>query len=474
MTGRTRFLLASYLAACAFLLTACPVPPQPPKPSPTPGPTKSYALRVAGNRFVDSTGKDVLLGGAIVCCADYPASGWPLIAPTAMQAIKDGNLNFTHVRTGPFTPSGEAPQFAAYVDVHGRADLTQFNEQFFQLLQDTVNVGAVNMGLYVEVDLVDRWVRGHGQSDIPYVDPWQASQNVQREQHGGLAIFASAPDPIHEAFIRKVVRTTCKTAALYNDGNEGFKGSSVAWTRAAAAIVRDELAKAGCPAIPYGTTSMDPTIEAMSEVAYASRHSQLAQPAGPKPIQVTEYPEMSGPVILTQARNAKAAGTYYHMWRGNIEDWQPVLNALGQIRTGTEPTPTFNCPKVLRESDPGWTCSQDKSLAMYFKDVDRAVGQNCGAYCGGNDPFPSQSEAFQYIAAVTKSLAAAGYCVGYDEMLGGASPQPWGEVAIFKGANWSENYQLVSTALKTRTSPGAISSTCAPALAQYVVAGPPK
>jgi hypothetical protein len=59
--------------------------------------------------------------------------------------------------------------------------------------------------IYVEFDLVDRWIRQHGETDLPQVDPWSARNNIQGIEAGGVAIFHSASAPIHERWVRKAV-----------------------------------------------------------------------------------------------------------------------------------------------------------------------------------------------------------------------------------------------------------------------------
>src|SRR5262245_10703631 len=66
------------------------------------------ALHVEGNRFVNARGEVVTLLGAIVCCEDAEANGWPLVTVAALDLFAAHGLNYTHCRTGPFTLAGES------------------------------------------------------------------------------------------------------------------------------------------------------------------------------------------------------------------------------------------------------------------------------------------------------------------------------------------------------------------------------
>ncbi len=50
---------------------------------PDPGPAP--ALHVEGNRFVNALGAQVRLIGAIVCCNEAKANGWPLVTLAALD-----------------------------------------------------------------------------------------------------------------------------------------------------------------------------------------------------------------------------------------------------------------------------------------------------------------------------------------------------------------------------------------------------
>jgi hypothetical protein len=137
-----------------------------------PDPSPAPALHVEGNQFVNALGARVRLVGAIVCCNDAKANGWPLVELAVLEQFAAQALNYTHCRLGPFTVAGEDDaSYVGYVSVaDGRVDLERFHEPFWQRCRSIAD-RARALGIYVEFDLVDRWVRQHGQSDLPEIDP---------------------------------------------------------------------------------------------------------------------------------------------------------------------------------------------------------------------------------------------------------------------------------------------------------------
>src|SRR5574341_796699 len=229
---------------------------------PDPGPAP--ALHVEGNRFVNALGAEVRLLGAIVCCNDAKANGWPLVTLDVLERFAAQSLTYTHCRLGPFTVAGEDdPIYVGYVTTaDGRVDLDSFHEPFWERCR-AIASRARELGIYVEFDLVDRWVRQHGADDLPAVDPWQARNNIQGLDQGSLAIFQSAPQPLHQRWLRKA---TAELGAfenvLFQVGNEGFKSFSAAWELGVHALVKDELARRGYGDRLVATNTGDASLEA--------------------------------------------------------------------------------------------------------------------------------------------------------------------------------------------------------------------
>jgi len=297
---------------------------------PSPPAQGERALHVEGNQFVNSRGMRVELQGAIVCCEEAKENGWPLVNLDVLELFARRRQNYTHCRLGPFTEAGEDDAiYVGYVSADdGRVDLELFNARFWEQCR-AIAGRALALGIYVEFDLVDRWVRQHGESDLPQHDPWSARNNVQGVEAGGLAIFARAPRPIHAAWVRKAVAELGGfDSVLFQVGNEGFKGFSVAWEVGVYDIVKDELARRGFPDRLVATNTGDPGLE--RRLDYITRHSRQAQPAGSKPILVNEYSPLSPDEVLAEVREAHRLGTMFMYWRGGHSraEWEATLVEL--------------------------------------------------------------------------------------------------------------------------------------------------
>jgi hypothetical protein len=303
-----------------------------PEPPPLP-PSAGMALHVEGNRFVNEGGVEVRLLGAIACCENAKENGWPLVSLGALELFASRGLNYTHCRLGPFTVAGEQDASdVGYVTVaDGRVDLDQFFPGFWERARSIAR-RALELGIYVEFDLIDRWVRQHGESDLPDVDPWSARNNIQGLEAGGLAIFEAAPRPIHELWIRKAIAELAEFEnALFQVGNEGFKRFSQAWELGVYGIVKDELTRRGLPDRLVATNTHDAGLEARLD--YVTRHEEEAQRAGAKPILVNEYATLPSDEVIRQVRRAREFGTAFMYWRGDHgqAEWERTLTELQAV-----------------------------------------------------------------------------------------------------------------------------------------------
>jgi hypothetical protein len=298
--------------------------------NPPPPPPGSRALRVQGNRFVDPRGEQVRLLGAIVCCEDAKRNGWPLVSLEVLELFANHRLNYTHCRLGPFTAAGEdTADYVGYLTLpDGRVDLEQWFPPFWERARSIAD-RALQLGIYVEFDLVDRWVRQHGATDLPQADPWSAHNNIQGVEVGGLAIFESAPLPVHEQWVRKAVAELGGFEnVLFQVGNEGFKRFSAAWEVGVYDLVKDELRRRGFSDRLVATNTHDAELE--SRLDYITRHAREAQRAGEKPILVNEYRPLPSAEVLRQVRRARRFGTMFMYWRGDHgqAEWEATLAEL--------------------------------------------------------------------------------------------------------------------------------------------------
>ena len=218
--------------------------------------------------------------------------------------------NRSTTRTAGWDPSRRPDGSAIYVGyvtvAGGRVDLDRFHEPFWGRCRD-IAARARALGIYVEFDLVDRWVRQHGADDLPEIDPWRARNNVQGLDLGGLGIFQVAPRPVHERWIRKAVfELGAFENVLFQVGNEGFKSWSAAWELGVYSIVKDELGRHGYADRLVATNTHEASLE--SRVDYATRHSQRAQDPGPYPILVNEYATIAPAEVERQVTRAEQLG----------------------------------------------------------------------------------------------------------------------------------------------------------------------
>ena len=308
---------------------------------PDSGVPSGMALHVEGNQFVDARGERVWLLGAIVCCEESKQNGWPLVNLDVLDQFAARGLNYTHCRLGPFTVAGEGdPSYVGYRTIpDGRVDLDSFNASFWDRCR-AIAASARERRVYVEFDLIDRWVRQHGETDLPHVDPWRARNNVQGVEAGGLRIFERAPTPLHERWVRKAVTELGGfDSILFQVGNEGFKSFSAPWELGVRNIVKDELSRRGFPDRLVGTNTHDAGLE--GQLDYVARHRQEAQSAGPKPILVNEYQTLPSNEVLRQVERAEQFGTMFMYWRGDHPRpvWERTLDELE--RTVATRAPSF-------------------------------------------------------------------------------------------------------------------------------------
>jgi hypothetical protein len=353
-------------------------------------------LHIQGNRFFNAKGVDVKLLGSIVGCHLEGVRGWPGICDQSLQAIHDTGLNYTHIRTGPFTRQGESPDFEFYVN----GDLGQINQAYLDLLTQTVAL-ASKFGIYVEIDVFDRWVVQHG------VSPWP----------GGLEQFQTLPTPIHEAYLAAVVNATCKFNPLYSAGNESFKSDSVVFTQTVLNRIH-EL----CPGSLVGSNSFEG-----SQIAdYIIMHTDFAPPAQAKPILVNEYggAGLSIAEVTHQTQVSIKDGTYFMYWKGDhtASQWLAELKVLADLRDGKPlpPPPPAVCPRPDFEAT-GWeiACRRKGDLgkpacpAIYQTEFSAQL-----TLAEGHVPTPpkdaGEAQIVEFLDGIAADFQAQGLCAYHD------------------------------------------------------------
>jgi hypothetical protein len=273
------------VTAAALLLAAAPI---------------TQPLAVEGTRF------SAELRGAVVCCEDAKQNGWPLVTRKALRQMARAGVNWTHIRLGPYPPSAEGEEYAAYA-----AD-GSWNGAFWNRVRALL-AEAARLGVYVEVDVLDAWAFEHGR--ITFSED--------------CSVMAASPRHHHLKWIRKVAAETGGFPnVIYQVGNETFDcDTTPAWELG----VRDALRAAlgGAPRL-IGTNSHDPELEARFD--YAARHVDEAQAPEDRPVIVNE----TGPLTVAQFREqllaARRMGTTFVLWRGtmNGRQWGRALRALSE------------------------------------------------------------------------------------------------------------------------------------------------
>lgn len=364
------------LAACLILVfwtVGCGGirPPNPPGPLPTPTPVPNSGVVNAGMllhrdgvTIKQSNGLAFDFRGAKTCCAGDPKEdpteidqGWPIGTKKGNAWLKAaGNINFVSKRVAPFrTVPGSEDGLAAigggYLEVGGKADLSQWNDVFWKYNDDLVLDDATR-DQWSQVGLLDPWglKRGCHADDIPAYHAWNPVNNVQ-----GAAHCSPVFDAVQEAWVRKVVATLGRHGNVtWEVGNESglLEGWNVAWEEAIISAVRDEETKHGYPHHLIATNS-ERVVPSADWDEFHTNGSAVA--LGPKITGVNEYnpePPISGATLAATYCSARAAGVYYWAWRHgmSLAEWS---KALGLIKAGCSGA-IAGCPQPDFEA-PGWT-----------------------------------------------------------------------------------------------------------------------
>ena len=287
-------------------------------------------LRISAGKwtgFEDSNGrpfwpKGLISGGG----AEGGAEGWPLIDDVTLRLIHDNGGNFTHINMGPFVRWFEGPEDEAYYfnPQTGRYNLQIWNEAFWTRVDHILTL-AEDLGIYVEVDLVDGWTMKY--HDVPppkdRISPWQAGHN-----DNGVAYDCEhmpTDNPTAKAWLQKIAAVTgSHRNVIYQVGNETNTCPAMgkpAWEAMVVAEMEQHLPAARL----FGTNSKNPDIERAPWIDYVSRHRDYPEPYPlivEKPVGVNEYGDSTPAQFALEVWHAFARGTYLAYWQGSDDFYE--------------------------------------------------------------------------------------------------------------------------------------------------------
>lgn len=319
------------LAALALLLSlpGCaqpsPLPPSPPpttqpSPSPEPPPLIAFPLSARNGKFVDLNNKPVWLTGPAWCCRDSKHYDWPLTSREGMERARDHGATWAMIRNGP-TVRLEGQQFDFYVRPGHLWDLTRFSEPYLTWLTE-ISDDAERLGLALEVDLIDGW--NLRQRTSPPLNPWVRENNINGIDAGDCSILAKAPQAVHRAFVREIVRAVGHSLnVMWHEGNEvsicGGVQLSLAFIEGIEREVRLVEAENGFVHHLFGTNASESEIRRSPVVEYVTLHQPVhaGSATNGKPTLVNEYRNLRPEEWEREARLAKSANTGWAYWRGD-------------------------------------------------------------------------------------------------------------------------------------------------------------
>jgi tetratricopeptide (TPR) repeat protein len=283
-------------------------------------------LRRSGVAIVTQNGTPFDFRGEKDCCfteVGEPEPMWPLGSHERNVWLKNqGAINFLGNRLGPWRAiPGDQPSILSlgggYLEVNGKADLTQWNKKFWNY-NDQLASDSASLGQYVEVGVYDGWAaKGHcfAGGNAPY-HPFLPENNVQSEDHCNFLF-----DAVQETWIRKVVQVmgrhgnvtweTCNECSLAG-------GWNTAWEEKVIATIKDEETKRGYPQHIVATNAQTTVLSA----DWDEFHNEGSPQHGTDKITgVNEYnpePPMLGAKVVDNYCAARDSGTYFWLWRHDM------------------------------------------------------------------------------------------------------------------------------------------------------------
>lgn len=296
-------------------------------------------LRVKGTKFIDPTGHQVKLMGAISCCEESKTTGgWPWASEYFMREVKAHGGNHITLRLGPnagqeavttlYNNDGNKYSFDGYIpkSIPGWEPYypLEFDPNFWARLRKTINL-ALSLDLYAEVSVVDGWCLRHRWP------PWESNYS---------GIMASRPKTHHKVWIQKVAKECGRYPnVIYLCGNENFLPRDVcqpAWEIGMVDLIREQETKHGHPRHLIGTNSRNKQIEKNAKMDFVVEHGdQAVPPRWNKPLYINEAgPRLTAKTFAEQAKRALELGSAFLLWRGDMKEpeFQRALDEMAKIQ----------------------------------------------------------------------------------------------------------------------------------------------
>lgn len=385
-------LLAAALALAA--LTACGGGGKPPKPpgTPTPGPTIAPTppalppLTIQGNRFF-SRGVPFDMKAIVFCCTEDSGTfgGWPVISEKALREIKRLGGNFAHIRLGPHAVGLEGTLNSAYLPTSdGRVNLDKWNPAFDAHVEAMLKL-ALELGIYVEVDLLDGWTRRTHNS------AYDKKNNINGVDDSGVDALRRPLKPREIAFVEKYAAMVARFPnTTIQDGNETWLTKPTeAWEQSFIKTIRRVA-----PKVLIGSNTNMPWAVGLADYQTFHATSPASPRSKPTVVNETRDESVSPQAFCTSYKQAKAVGSYFMMWRG--------LMSMAQVQ---EAAKCWNEPTLPPGDDILWDGPLPRLKCAVFPEP-----QGISCICtkpGGSGPCPGGAQENAASRVISDALKAA-------------------------------------------------------------------
>jgi hypothetical protein len=347
-----------------------PTPTQTVSPTPTPSPTPStfaeLRLTTRGSDFVREADPTYKMRKVIACCADTVGTGWPGLSDSFIEMARNqAQANLFHWRVGPFRTCNESEWAVtgggAYVEApDGRADLTQFNQPYWDALRSmAIKLGGY--GLNLEVSVMDSWgiktVKWASNSPNECFHPWHSAGNIQGQNHLTTAYQGTNPDAVQLAYIQKVYETVGDLQNVHFEaGTEsdqlqqtGRVGKDIVnWELTMEALLRQYEDQHGYPHALFGTNFVGDASYGWLRNGRLSFQDIHRFTASATPVTDAYWdPDFKRPLVIDEINfspapeavemeafvcYARANGSYYALWRGEMptNQWKAAMSLTAQ------------------------------------------------------------------------------------------------------------------------------------------------